>query len=74
LQGFINRVRGYHAQNERGEGWEQGAINSYYYTPASIAKKRTIMRQYKSIGDGFWPQEFHTAWRDIDHDVDQQVA
>jgi hypothetical protein len=70
-KGFINRMRGYHAQNRRGDGWDQGAINSFYYTPARLAVKRTVMHKYKSVGDGFWPQEFHVAWRDIDHDLDQ---
>lgn len=67
-------MRGYHAQNRRGDGWDQGAINSYYYTPARLAVKRTVMHKYKSVGDGFWPQEFHVAWRDIDHDLDQAQA
>jgi hypothetical protein len=68
--GYINRIRGYHAQKNKGYGYEHGIIDSYYYTPDHFLKgKRLAMRRYRSVVQGFWQQEFAVAWRDLDHDV-----
>ena len=71
-QGYINRVRGYHAQKDRAFGYEHGMIDSFYYTPEDdrwLKPKRNIMRSYHAIRQGFWSQEFPVAWRDIDFGV-----
>jgi hypothetical protein len=70
FSGYINRLRGYHAQYRKPAGWEEGIVDSYYYAPQSHASIRKSMRQYHAVDPPFWHREFPIAWRDIDHDVD----
>lgn len=67
--GYINRIRGYHAQNAKIEGYQQGQIESFYYTPDHMQHLRRVMRKYTPVTPGPWQQEFAVGWRDIDHDV-----
>lgn len=67
--GYINRLRGYHSQKQKLPGYEQGMINSYYYTTEQHASLRNIMREYQSISKTSWAREYPVAWRDIDHTV-----
>jgi GDP-fucose protein O-fucosyltransferase len=67
--GYINRMRGYHAQKQRLQGFEDGLIESYYYVPKHLEGYRSVMRTYGAVQPAFWQQEFHVAWRDLDHDV-----
>lgn len=68
--GYINRMRGYHAQKDPTlEGYDQGVMKSYYYVPAHMANLRTILQQYGAVQPAFWAQEFPVAWRDLDHNV-----
>lgn len=66
--GYINRIRGYHAQKENLN--KMGKINSYYYVPKAIAHFRERMRTYHSLEPAFWQQEWPVAWRDIDFNVE----
>jgi len=50
--GYINRIRGYHSQNEKLPGYEQGLIDSYYYVPRHLQRKRAAMRAYHSVKPG----------------------
>jgi hypothetical protein len=69
----VNRLRGYHAQKRKLPGHEQGAIQSYYATPDTAYNlKRRIMLSYHAIQPSFWMQEFPVAWRDIDHDIEEE--
>ena len=65
---YINRIRGYHAQKSKLEGYELGIIDSYYYIPKGT---KGFMRHYQSIQSPIWAREFPIGWRDIDHDVDE---
>ena len=69
--GYINRLRGYHAQARALPGYLDGTINSFYYAPQSHASVRKAMRKYHAVEPPFWQQEFAVSWRDIDHDVEQ---
>jgi GDP-fucose protein O-fucosyltransferase len=68
--GYINRLRGYHAQQDKIEGYEEGKIRSYYYVPKSEPQLQSMMRNYVSVQKPFWRQEFPVCWRDIDHDIE----
>jgi hypothetical protein len=37
--GYINRLRGYHAQQDKIEGYEEGKIRSYYYEVRTATAK-----------------------------------
>jgi hypothetical protein len=73
FSGYINRLRGYHAQKNQLPGYELGHIQSYYYVPDSHARFRNIMQTYSSVQQAFWQQEFPIAWRDINHDVTEDM-
>lgn len=68
--GYINRLRGYHAQAHHMPGYLDGTIDSYYIAPQSHASVRKSMRQYHAVEPPYWLREFPIAWRDIDHDVE----
>ena len=53
--GYINRIRGYHSQKEKLEDYEEGIINSYYYTPDN---NMYVMKQYTSADLPLWAREF----------------
>jgi hypothetical protein len=61
--GYINRLRGYHAQLKHLDGWNEGLIESYLYQP----QWRNIMRTYESPQRMWFGREYPIAWRDIDH-------
>ena len=61
--GYINRMRGYHSQKEKAEGWKQGAIDSWYYIPR---RTKDDVRKYQPIAPAMWAREFPVAWRDLD--------
>lgn len=70
FSGYINRLRGYRAQNRKDRGYQVGAIDSYYYASHNgFNSIRNIMRNYRSVRQAFWPNEFPVCWRDLDHDV-----
>lgn len=65
--GFIMRMRGYHSQNRRDPGYEDGMLpSSYYY--ATMDRKQE-MHQYAPLRSGFFNREFPMSWRDIDKSV-----
>jgi hypothetical protein len=67
--GYIERIRGYHAQKIKAPGHSLGTSDSYFYTPDMHAHARNNPRKYLSIRQGWWMQEFPVGWRDLDHDV-----
>lgn len=71
--GYINRLRGYHSQKNKSPGYELGIINSYYYVPDNLKEYYDAMRKYRSVQPAFWQQEYAVCWRDIDHDITEQL-
>jgi hypothetical protein len=61
--GYINRMRGYHAQMDKAEGYETGKIYSFYYIPEEF---KCAVREYRSISQPMWGREFPVGWRDLD--------
>jgi hypothetical protein len=64
--GYINRMRGYHAQKNKLEGYENGLIESYYFVPHP---QKYVMKQYTPLYGGAFAREFATSWRDIDKGI-----
>lgn len=69
--GYINRMRGYHHQLEKGVGWENGEIPSFYYIPKD---RKFAVRQYRSISPPMWSREFPVGWRDLDRGIEEIAA
>jgi hypothetical protein len=65
--GYINRMRGYHSQKEKLDGYLEGELKSYFYVPR---ENRDEISTYSSLKGPLWGREFPTAWRDIDHDLE----
>jgi hypothetical protein len=53
--GYINRMRGYHSQKNKLQGYQQGVLNSYYYAPES---HKHGMTHYSPIVGPVWAREF----------------
>lgn len=69
--GYINRLRGYHSQKQKLEGYETGALNSYYYIPRN---KIEDVRQFRSFYQPFWGREFPGGWRDLEHGLGEDMV
>lgn len=65
--GYINRLRGYHAQKDKEPGYERGEVASYYFIPAD---KKNVVREYRAVQPPYWGREFPVGWRDIDKSVE----
>jgi len=63
FSGYINRMRGYHVQKRKMEGYKDGTINSYYFFPN---ENKYEMRKYAIVRQPFFSREFPTSWWDID--------
>jgi hypothetical protein len=61
--GYINRLRGYHADEEQRPGYEMGIIDSWYY---ALPDRFDHMQQYFPVKKSFYAREFPTSWRLID--------
>jgi len=64
--GYINRMRGYHSSKYKQEGYLNGTIQSYYFTPA---REKNSMLVYTPLKGPTWAREFPIAWRDIDQGI-----
>ncbi|CAB9499428.1 GDP-fucose protein O-fucosyltransferase [Seminavis robusta] len=60
---YINRLRGYHADNHEEPGYEQGIVNSWYY---ALEDRYDHMQQFYPVKQAFYAREFPAAWRLID--------
>lgn len=72
--GYINRLRGYHATNDKTPGYEKGIIPSWYY---ALSVNFDQMQHYIPLRLQFWAREFPTAWRLINTGMEafhQQIA
>jgi GDP-fucose protein O-fucosyltransferase len=66
--GYINRVRGYHSEKDKAEGYELGVIHSYFDIP--LANKYE-MREYQPLKAALWAREFPIGWRDLDKGISE---
>ncbi|VEU43793.1 unnamed protein product [Pseudo-nitzschia multistriata] len=64
--GYINRLRGYHADDHGMPGYEMGIVNSYYY---AMPDRFDHMREFWPIKQQFYAREFPASWRLIDASV-----
>mmetsp|Transcript_13250 Transcript_13250/g.20567 ORF Transcript_13250/g.20567 Transcript_13250/m.20567 type:complete len:578 (+) Transcript_13250:190-1923(+) len=72
--GYINRLRGYHADKQKLLGYEQGLIESYYYARLKPDDKLR-MRKFYPVKQAFHAREFPASWRQIDMGMEHlQVA
>jgi hypothetical protein len=61
--GYINRIRGYHADEEQLPGYENGTHNSWFY---ALPDRYDHMQQYYPVKQSYYAREFPTSWRLID--------
>jgi len=61
--GYINRLRGYHADDHQAPGYEMGIVPSYYY---AVDDRYLHMQEYYPVKKQFYAREFPTSWRLID--------
>jgi len=72
FSGFIFRVRGYHSQKDKVEGWDRGVLpKSYYYTGK---KEKSMYQSYASLQFPYYSREFPISWRDIDKGIEELSA
>jgi hypothetical protein len=65
--GYIDRLRGYHSQNEKTEGHKLGLLpDTFYY---AVEAHKTKMHDYWPIKKLFYAREYPISWRNIDFDV-----
>ena len=69
--GYINRMRGYHHQLAKHQGWKNGIIPSFYYIPKDL---KFAVREYIPIFPPMWAREFPVAWRDLDRGIEDIAA
>jgi hypothetical protein len=65
--GYITRLRGYHSQNEKAPGYEQGILPTTFYY-ATLDKKFKL-QTYSPLRGGFFNREFPTSWRQINEGI-----
>ena len=63
FSGYINRIRGYYTVQQKSEGYQDGLINSWYFSE----EVKHDMRSYHPVhGQSTHSREYPTGWRDID--------
>jgi hypothetical protein len=68
LSGYINRMRGYYMTKHKIDGYLEGVMESYYFTPDDRVNQ---MRQYMAVKKPIYMREFPISWRDIDKGIDE---
>jgi hypothetical protein len=61
--GYINRLRGYHATQDKTPGHEKGIHNSWYY---ALEDRYDHLQTYYPVKQSYYAREFPTSWRLID--------
>jgi hypothetical protein len=61
--GYINRLRGYHADDHQTPGFEFGVVPSYYY---ALSDRYLHMQTFYPVKKAFYAREFPASWRLID--------
>jgi len=68
LSGYVNRMRGYYIAKHKLDGYKDGTMRSWYFTP----EERVLqMRSYIPVRKPIYCREFPTSWRDIDNGIDE---
>jgi hypothetical protein len=67
--GYINRLRGYHADDHQTPGYQMGIVPSYYY---AVEDRYLHMQEFYPVKKQFYAREFPTSWRLIDTGVDDR--
>jgi len=67
LSGYVNRMRGYYITKHKLDGYKDGTMQSYYFTPQ---ERKMVMVKYHPVKDPFYMREFPTAWKDIDDGIE----
>ena len=66
--GYINRLRGYHADDHQLEGYKDGVVpNTWYY---ALKDRFDHMTRFYPVKKSFYAREFPTSWRLIDTGID----
>jgi hypothetical protein len=69
--GYINRLRGYHADDHQLPLYENGVVPSYYY---ALEDRFDHMQRFYPVKKVFYAREFPTSWRLIDTSVESNVG
>ena len=64
--GYVNRMRGYYIAKNKLDGYEDGTMKSWYFTPDERIDE---MQVYWPVRLPIYMREFPTSWRDIDKDI-----
>lgn len=64
--GYINRIRGYHANRLKAPGYEQGVVRSWYY---SLEDRYDHMQVFYPVKRSYHAREFPASWRLIDQGI-----
>lgn len=64
--GYINRLRGYHANKDKTKGYEDGVVPSYYY---ALVDRHYHMQTFYPVKRSYYAREFPASWRLIDKGI-----
>ncbi len=64
--GYINRLRGYHANRAKAPGYEQGIVRSWYY---ALEDRYDHMQVFYPVKRSYHAREFPAGWRLIDQGI-----
>lgn len=69
--GYINRLRGYHADDDQVPGFRDGIVpDTYYY---ALDDRFGHMQEFYPVKKSFYAREFPTSWRMIDASLDASL-
>jgi len=68
FSGYINRIRGYHANKLKTQGYEDGIVRSWYFVPED---RKHEMEEYRAVRKPIYMREFPTSWRKIDYGIEE---
>ena len=69
LSGYVNRMRGYYITKHKLDGYKDGTMDSYYFTPSERVME--MKTQYIPVRFPIYCREFPTSWRDIDCGIEE---
>jgi hypothetical protein len=64
--GYINRLRGYHADDHQTPGYGMGVVPSYYY---ALKDRYLHHQEFYPVKKSFYAREFPASWRLIDSGI-----
>ena len=69
MSGYVNRMRGYYITKHHLTGYEDGTMDSYYFTPEERVME--MKAQYIPVRFPIYCREFPISWRDIDRGIEE---